>query len=135
MQVFAFQLTMQSSFVGQRHLVTKLILSTIKVVQFQEPSREEVLQRRLLIGHQSFSGVRPRNHSGEVRRSRSFKRNVIKSSSASSLQVCASNICSTYPRFLQQKQGQCGDANEIRTNPCERCSLQKQAFGVISLHR
>ncbi|CAK8685522.1 unnamed protein product [Clavelina lepadiformis] len=99
----------------------------------KEPSLEEVLQRRLThtSGH---SASRSRNLSGEVKRSRSFKRSMIKSSSASSLQLvipAAAIDDSLPPSPLASPRSSYPVPTSVLSNPSSRDSSPGRSFSPI----
>nr|CAB3263655.1 microtubule-associated serine/threonine-protein kinase 3 [Phallusia mammillata] len=94
-----------------------------------EPSIEEVLHRRLAhVG----AGGRSRNLSGEMRRSRSLKKTMIKSSSASSLQLMIPNFDESLPPSpLASPRSVHPSHPSVFSNPSSRDSSPGRSFSPI----
>ncbi|XP_078485413.1 microtubule-associated serine/threonine-protein kinase 3-like isoform X3 [Ciona intestinalis] len=97
---------------------------------FQEPSLEEVMHRRF--HHYPTNSPRSRNHSGEIKRSRSIKRSIIKSSSASSLQLMIPNIDDSLPPSpLASPRSVHPPHPSILSNPSSRDSSPGRSFSPV----
>uniref|UniRef100_H2Y6L4 non-specific serine/threonine protein kinase n=1 Tax=Ciona savignyi TaxID=51511 RepID=H2Y6L4_CIOSA len=94
-------------------------------------SLEEVMQRRFP-HYGGTPSCRSRNHSGEIKRSRSIKRSIIKSSSASSLQLMIPNIDDSLPPSpLASPRSIYPPHPSILSNPSSRDSSPGRSFSPV----